>query len=319
MKLPYITNIQKYSIHDGKGIRTTVFFKGCPLSCQWCHNPETQSFSPEVLVNPELCTGCGTCENVCPQGAVSIKRAEKKESLVPVTKENLVPVTDGKKCSGCETCLDYCVKNARELSGKQYTIQELLKELLKDRAFYEQSGGGITLSGGEVLAQDVDYVEKLAMAIKKCGLSLNIDTCGAVPFSNIERLLPWTDTFLYDLKLLEEEDAVFFTGNNGRLILSNLEKLSAEKKAEIWIRLPIIGGVNDTLAHMEQISRFLQEKQIVYSQINLLPYHSAGSSKYMRMGRTYEGCDFYTPSAEKMEELAEYLRSQGCVNVKIGG
>lgn len=327
MRIPYITNIQKYSIHDGRGIRTTVFFKGCPLSCAWCHNPETQAFGPEVLVNPQVCTGCGTCREVCPQGGAS------------------------GACTGCETCLDYCVNNAREVSGKQYTVKELVKELEKDRAFYEQSGGGVTLSGGEVLAQDMDYVENLARELKMRGLSLNIDTCGAVPFERIQRILPWTDTFLYDVKLFKEEDALKYTGMDGTLILDNLEKLSralTERKecrssrekdnsrdreksrdgdnsgngrsaAELWIRMPVIGGVNDTMEHMERTACFLKEKQICCAQINLLPYHNTGSSKYARMGRSYGGEDFRVPSSEQMEQFAAYLQAQGFSNVKIGG
>ena len=304
MSLPYITNIQKYSIHDGKGIRTTVFFKGCPLSCAWCHNPETQSFRPEVLVNPQACTGCGTCIQVCPQ------KGEKKA------------------CTGCETCLDYCVNNARELSGKQYTVNELVKELEKDRAFYEQSGGGVTFSGGEVLAQDMDYVEKLAAELNRRGLSLNIDTCGAVPFERFERIMPWTDTFLYDIKLFDEENAAHYTGTGAGLILDNLKKLSDAlgryrtdhgTGARIWIRLPIIGGVNDTMEHMKKTACFLKEQSICCSQINLLPYHNTGSSKYERMGRSCGGEKLYTPSQEQMECFLKYFQEQKISPVKIGG
>lgn len=301
MKLPYITNIQRYSIHDGRGIRTTVFFKGCPLSCAWCHNPETRSFSPEVLVNPQICTGCGTCREVCPQQAVS------------------------GSCTGCEICLDYCVNNAREISGKQYTVGNLVKELEKDRAFYEQSGGGVTLSGGEVLAQDMDYVENLARELKRRGLSVNIDTCGAVSFDRFERILPWTDTFLYDIKLFDEENARHYTGTGAGLILDNLERLSRALEehnaggTHIWIRMPVIGGVNDTLEHMERTAHFLKEKKIHYSQVNLLAYHNTGSSKYARLGQVYTGEDFYVPSEEQMEKFSDYLKEQGISNVKTGG
>ena len=145
MRQPLITNIQKYSIHDGRGIRTTIFFKGCPLSCQWCHNPETQSFQGAVLFYQDRCIGCGACARSCPEGAIHME--DKKRA-----------VTDSSRCKACGSCLDDCLHNARELCGTRWEIRDLVKEVLKDRAFYETSGGGVTLSGGEVLAQDPDYI-----------------------------------------------------------------------------------------------------------------------------------------------------------------
>ncbi|MDO5409106.1 MAG: glycyl-radical enzyme activating protein [Lachnospiraceae bacterium] len=318
-RTPYITNIQKYSIHDGKGIRTAVFFKGCPLTCAWCHNPETQSFAQELLLYPEKCSGCGSCADVCPEHAVTMEAGGRFLEEKECRKH---PVTDSRLCTGCETCLDFCIQNARALSGKQYRTSDLIKELEKDRAFYEQSGGGITLSGGEVLAQDMEYVENLAKEIKKRGMQLAIDTCGAVKYERILRVLPWTDTFLYDIKLFEEEDARKWLGCEAALPLENLEKLSAdlpETGTDIWIRMPVIGGVNDTEKHMERTAAFLKDKKIRYTQVNLLPYHAAGSGKYQQLGRQYKGKDFYTPSAEQMEMFAEILRRNGVSNVVIGG
>ena len=159
MKMPLITNIQKYSIHDGEGTRTTVFFKGCPRSCKWCHNPETQSYKKEILFYEERCTGCSLCTLECPQRAVFIK--------------NEKAFTDTAKCTGCEACVDVCVNNAREICGRTYEISELTRELLKDQIFYETSHGGVTLSGGEVLARDVEDVENLMKHLKKRGIRIN--------------------------------------------------------------------------------------------------------------------------------------------------
>lgn len=304
MNTPFVTDIQKYSIHDGPGIRTTVFFKGCPLSCTWCHNPETQDFSRQLLFQAERCTGCGSCVKACPRGAVSIKDG--------------IAVTEKILCTQCGVCLDYCLLNIREISGKQYTLEELVREIEKDRAFYEQSGGGVTLSGGEVLAQDMDYLEELLARLHRKGIRINIDTCGHVSFDRIERVLPFTDIFLYDIKLMDADLHKKYTGVHNTLILENLKKLS-ERGAALWIRLPVIGGVNSTPEQMEQTARFLKEERIAVKQINLLPYHNTGSGKYKRLNQTYGGEEFYAPSPEELDGLADILKQYGFDNVKIGG
>ena len=167
-----ITNIQKYSIHDGDGIRTTVFFKGCPLKCVWCHNPETQRFEQEIQYDAEKCTGCGVCAKVCPNGAV--------------TMEDGRPKLDKKLCKLCGKCENFCTQGIREIVGQEYPVKTLVKELMKDLMFYEQSGGGVTLSGGEVMAMSTDYVLAIAKALKKEEVSLTIDTCGYVPYEKFE-------------------------------------------------------------------------------------------------------------------------------------
>ncbi|MCD8154277.1 MAG: glycyl-radical enzyme activating protein [Clostridiales bacterium] len=302
--LPLVTNIQKYSIHDGKGIRTTVFFKGCPLSCRWCHNPETQSFSRSLLFYRDRCRGCGMCARVCPHGAVSMKegRPELLETL----------------CQTCGVCVEECLFNARELCGRFYSVDELTEEIRKDQAFYETSGGGVTFSGGEVLAQDGDYLEELLRRLVRYGISVYMDTCGDVPWGNIRRVLPYTDTFLYDLKLIREEEHRIFTGKTNRRILENLRRLSAAG-GRIWIRIPVIGGVNDRPETIEEMGRWLLENQISVSQISLLPYHNTGSGKYAQMNKIYPGEEFYTPGEEKMEQLARILREQNRTGVSIGG
>ncbi len=172
MKAQLVTDIQKYSIHDGEGIRTTIFFKGCPLSCVWCHNPETQEYRQQFMWNQEKCTGCGECAAACPGGAVSM--------------EGPRPVTDPEKCSVCHTCEEYCLQNAREFAGREYTVEELVREALKDQPFYEQSHGGVTLSGGEGTGRDKEFLEQLMRGLTERGIRVNVDTCGYVPWENIE-------------------------------------------------------------------------------------------------------------------------------------
>ena len=304
MENSLITNIQKYSIHDGEGTRTTVFFKGCPLSCKWCHNTETQSYKKGLLFYAERCTGCRACMEECPQDAVSVKDGKV--------------FTEAGRCTGCETCIDICVNNAREICGKTYGIQELTAELQKDQIFYETSHGGVTLSGGEVLARDLDYVENLMKCLKRRGIRINVDTCGAVPWQAIERVLPYTDVFLFDTKVMESEKHRFYTGRDNKEILENLEKLSAAGVG-IWIRIPVVGGVNDSEEEIKLIGEFLRDKRIRAEQVNLLPYHNTGSGKYGRVGMEYEGKDFYTPDEAEMKLLQKTLQNYINYPVYIGG
>ena len=304
MENSLITNIQKYSIHDGEGTRTTVFFKGCPLSCKWCHNPETQSYKKGLLFYAERCTGCRACMEECPQDAVSVKDGKV--------------FTEAGRCTGCETCIDICVNNAREICGKTYGIQELTAELQKDQIFYETSHGGVTLSGGEVLARDLDYVENLMKCLKRRGIRINVDTCGAVPWQAIERVHPYTDVFMFDTNVMESEKHRFYTGRDNKEILENLEKLSAAGVG-IWIRIPVVGGVNDSEEEIKLIGEFLRDKRIRAEQVNLLPYHNTGSSKYEKLGRVYPAADLGVPSQEHMEMLKSLFEEHGFQQVKIGG
>lgn len=299
-----ITSIQKYSIHDGDGIRTTVFFKGCLLKCVWCHNPETQSYQKQPSYNREQCVGCRSCEMACPRHAI---RAE-----------NGKVVTDLTLCDSCGICTDHCNLNLREIIGKEYTVDELVKELKKDEMFYEESGGGVTLSGGEVMTADMDFVEELCKRLTKLGITVTIDTCGQAPWKNYERLLPYVETFLYDIKTLDNDLHKKYMGAGNELILSNLEKLS-KAGARIYIRIPTIKEVNGTDESMKDIIAYLQEKNIHVAQVNLLPYHNTGSSKYEKIGKTYEGAGLHAPSKEEMEHFTELFKEAGFHNVKIGG
>ena len=299
-----ITSIQKYSIHDGDGIRTTVFFKGCPLKCVWCHNPETQSYHKQALVHQDRCVGCGNCELACPHKAIHL--------------ENKVAQTDLNNCDACGTCTDYCNLNLREIVGKEYTVDELVKELRKDEMFYEESGGGVTLSGGEVMTNDMDYVEALCKKLKRIGITITIDTCGFAPYENFERLLPYVNTFLYDIKAMDPETHKKFVGVDNSLILTNLEKLSGAG-ARIYIRIPTITGVNADDSSMLAIIKYLQDKKIHTAQINLLPYHNTGSVKYEKIGLNYEGTELERPTEEMMQHFKELFKQYGFHNTKIGG
>ena len=299
-----ITNIQKFSIHDGDGVRTTVFFKGCPLQCQWCHNPETQRATAEMMLDESKCVHCEMCEKVCDKGAVKMVDG--------------LPVTDMSKCDLCGKCEKYCTGLGRELVGKEYPVKALIKELVKDRMFYEDSGGGVTLSGGEVMAADIDYILEIAKALKKEDITLTIDTCGYAPYEKFEALLPYVDTFLYDVKVMDPGLHKEYIGVDNALIFENLIKLS-NAGARIYIRIPTIKEVNGNDENMQATIDFLRKNNIQVAQVNLLPYHNTGSSKYSKIGKEYEGEELHAPEKEEMEHFVQLFKDAGYNNTKIGG
>lgn len=300
-----VTNIQKYSIHDGDGIRTTVFFKGCHLRCLWCHNPETQSFEKELQVDVPKCTGCGRCAAVCPQGAVSIGEDHKS-------------VTDRSKCIVCGKCEAACLGNYRTVVGHDYSVDELVKICLQDQMFYEQSGGGVTLSGGEVMAMDSDYILSLVKKLHRECVDVTIDTCGQAPYSSYEAILPYVHTWLYDIKVIDNEKHKKYIGMGNSLILSNLTEL-AKSGARIYIRIPVVREVNGDRGSMKEIMDFLSTNGIRPAQVNLLPYHSTGSHKYGKLGRKYGAEDLTAPSDEEMKSFVKQWEDEGYPNIKIGG
>lgn len=282
-----VFNIQKFSIHDGPGIRTTVFFKGCPLRCLWCHNPESQNPVPEMLVDYAKCTRCGACAAVC---------------------------TSPEACVFCGKCVVACPNGAREIAGREYTMNEVVRIVMQDEVFYRQSGGGATLSGGEPLVQ-IDFAEALLIRLKAENIHTAVDTCGAVPFSALERAARFTDLFLYDIKLMDDEKHSLFVGASNRLILENLEKLAAIHK-NIHIRMPIIEGVNADMGHIERAIAFLDGLGI--ARVSLLPYHDFAAGKYAKLGRVYEGNQMGVPSDEKMEQFRRAFERAG-YKAGIGG
>ena len=302
---PYIFNIQKFSTHDGDGVRTTIFFKGCPLRCMWCHNPESQHYYKELIFHQHKCTACGRCVAKCKQGANSIVDGKI--------------VFDRSKCTACGVCTDWCITEARELAGKEYTVDALVKEAMKDKIFYEQSGGGVTLSGGEVMAsQHMDYVEEVCRKLHENGVSVFIDTSGYTDYENLKRILPYVDVFLYDIKVMDPEGHKKYIGFDNSLILENLKKLSDEG-AGLYIRLPIIQQVNATDEHIESVIHFLKENNIHARQVNLLPYHDIGKGKYVSLDMEYHDDEMSVPVSELMEHFKSMFVEQGYDKVNIGG
>lgn len=267
-----IFDIQRNSFVDGPGIRTTVFFKGCNLKCKWCHNPESQSTQKQMMYYKDKCIGCGKCAEVCPNQL--------------------------KKCDFCGKCELYCPADARKVCGKEYSANEVFNEIAKDKIFYENSGGGATFSGGECMLQ-TDF---LCEILKKChedGIHTAVDTAGNVPWEYFEKILPYTDMFLYDVKAFSEDLHKQGTGVSNKLILENLLRLSG--KCDIIIRIPVIGGFNDDKAELRQIAGFLKKIKCIKKEP--LPYHSMGEHKYDALSMEYE--NYSVPDMKEIKKIFE--------------
>ncbi|NQS91710.1 MAG: glycyl-radical enzyme activating protein [Chloroflexi bacterium] len=296
-----IFDIKRFSIHDGPGIRSTVFLKGCPLSCSWCHNPESQSFKPELVFRPERCLVCGECVDVCPHGS-----AQLVDGIIQ---------QDRALCQINGACVEVCYPGAREIIGTEVNPQEVLEELIKDEVFYQESGGGVTFSGGEPLAQP-DFLEETLKLCKNAGLATTLDTCGSALWANLERQLPFLDLVLYDLKILDDKQHQLYTGRSNREILENYQLL-IQSDVEMVVRRPVIPGVNNSQEQINQLGVFIKENNGV-QKIDLLPYHALSADKYLRLGRGGEGGEWQTPSPEDQERILTQLRQMG-FEVSWGG
>ncbi|MBE6929604.1 MAG: glycyl-radical enzyme activating protein [Ruminococcaceae bacterium] len=260
-----VADIKRFAVHDGDGIRTTVFFKGCPLSCVWCHNPETIAYAPQTAYYENKCIGCMECAAVCPGGAH--RTAGEGHGF------------DREKCVGCGACEEACLGEALKFYGQEMTVEELLPRLLEDRAFYENSGGGVTLSGGECLTQGA-FCEALLRALQSEGIHTAVDTCGFVSRETLERVMPCTDIFLYDIKAIDPEVHKRCTGQDNGIILDNLRYLNACGKT-VDVRIPYVPGYN--AGEMEKIRDFLATLSCV-RKITVLAYHNYAGSKYASLG-----------------------------------
>ncbi len=296
-----ISNIQRFSTKDGPGIRTTVFFKGCPLRCKWCHNPETHRSSFEIMYNRENCTLCGRCGHACPVGAIKI--------------ENGTVITDTEKCTSCQECTIACYYNAREISGRALSFEEICDVLERDIPFYSESGGGVTFSGGEC----VMFPQMLTRLLKFCKarrIHTAVDTSGFASWETFEQLIPCTDLFLYDIKAASSSLHEALTGVPNDIIWENLERL-CKNGANINLRVPLIEGCNAIASEVEAIAGRCSRLGI--KKVNLLPYHDMGKYKYTKLGMEYDGNSMSTPSEEKMAEFKKIFEKYSFTDVKIGG
>ena len=304
--LGWVSNIQKYSLQDGPGIRTTVFLKGCPLRCAWCHNPENLSRRPEVLVTETRCVRCGHCAEVCPQ-----PQAGGGDPSVQPTPGRPV----GPDCQVCGACVEACVSGARQVLGQARTVKQVLREVLRDRIFYEDSDGGVTFSGGEPLSQ-FEFLRAALAACRERGLHTAVDTCGFAPLEHLLAIAPFTELFLYDLKFMDETLHQEFCGVSNQPILENLRVLGTVHP-RIWLRIPVVPGVNDGAGEVGRMVEFARGIPGL-GQVNLLPYHRTALPKFQRLGLEYRLAEVTSPTPAQMEAVAKRFAAAGLV-VKVGG
>lgn len=298
-----IFDIKKYSIHDGPGIRTTVFFKGCPLHCWWCHNPESQSAEPELMLRPNRCVHCGVCMEVCPSGAIS-GSIEGEQGV-------FVPITDRSKCEVNGRCAEVCYSGAREIVGKRMTVSEVMAEIERDKVFYDQSGGGVTFSGGEPLVQP-NFLSDLLHACRTEDIHTTLDTCGYANWRIWRKFVGLVDLFLYDVKLMSDARHRKYTGVPNRLILSNLRRLSV-LGAKIIVRIPLVPEINDDETNLRMTCDFLASLANTH-EVEFIAYHTAAKPKYESLGYDYQLPGVKPPTQEELERVISLFESYGlCV------
>jgi len=284
-----VFNVQKFSTHDGPGIRTTVFLKGCSLNCWWCSNPESQFNDPQLMIRDVKCSGCGTCLAECPEGAISFSK-EKGRRI------------DWRRCTHCLSCVDACLYGALTAMGQHMTAREVAEVVEKDRVFYENSGGGATLSGGEPLGQ-VLFLEELLLLLRDKGIHRALDTTGHAPTSVIDKIIPLVDLVLFDVKHLDSDRHKAGTGVGNELILKNLKTIAGRVKT--WIRIPLIAGYNDSVEHMTRMAELGAELRI--DKVSLLPFHEGGISKRAQIGMEEPDHAARPPADDHLETLLRIM------------
>jgi len=298
----WIANIQHFNVHDGSGFRTTVFFQGCALKCKWCQNPELKSIGPVLMFNKELCVRCGACINICKNHAIYITDNGELE-------------TDTKNCIKCFQCEDECYYLARQFSSKKMSVNEVYKEVIKDEPFFRRSNGGVTLSGGEPFVQ-IQFCLSLMKKLTEIDVSVNVETAGYVSWRSIEMAVPYVDTFLYDLKLINIKKQLYWVGTDKTIIIDNLKKLS-KIHSHIVIRIPLIPRINDTDEEFEAMMKFLDTLEKIQA-IHILPFHQLGSLKYELIREKYEMVDIEVNNQERIKACVKIAKQHGYL-VDIGG
>jgi pyruvate formate lyase activating enzyme len=302
MEKALIFDIKPYSINDGPGIRITIFLKGCPLSCLWCHNPEGISPHRQKLYAKAKCIGCETCVQNCPKDALKL------------TSDGIV--TDAALCDLCGICADVCPTKAMEMSGSEVTVEELMKRIRRETHLMDHSAGGVTISGGEPMMQS-DFLIELLIALGREGIHRAVDTTGLAKTETLLEVAGHTDLFLYDLKMMDPERHKRFTGVSNEKILENLRILS-ESGAEINIRIPLIKGVNADEENLRQSAAFVAGLAGSKKIVSILPYHNIASHKYGKMGREYDEGEMEEPTAEEVAAAGRIFAEQGLEAV-VGG
>ena len=289
-----IFSIQRFSLQDGPGIRTTVFLKGCPLRCRWCSNPESQNPEPELMFRNNNCQACGTCAQVCPVGAVTFEHSR--------------PCLDRDQCTLCMDCVKACPGGALEVSGKSMALEEVVDEACQDEMFYTNSGGGVTISGGEPLFQP-EFTYCFLKACRERGLRTALDTCGHASWETLNRVLEHTDMVLYDLKHLDPQMHFQGTQVSNNLILDNLIKTIDSQKARVWIRVPVIPGYNDTEDCFRELAKVIKDRPV--EKVCLLGYHEWGKSKYQALERDYAANQPGPMPKELLEPFKQVFEVEG--------
>lgn len=300
--VPLIFDIKRYAINDGPGIRIALYFKGCPLSCAWCHNPESQSAKVQKLYTASKCIGAQDCIEVCPEDALAL------------TPDGII--TNSEKCTLCGLCAGACPTKAMEMSGKLYNPDELMQIIERERIHINHSGGGVTFSGGEPLMFPGFLIEMLKICAEK-GLHRTVDTCGYTSTKTLLEVAKHTDLFLYDLKLMDPVQHKKWTGKDNQIILENLVKL-AGTGSEINIRVPFIGNVNTSEVEVNNMAKFITALPGKTPLVSLLPYHNIAAHKYAKLGSEYEEFDMAEPRDGNLEQAKKIFQSYG-IETEVGG
>lgn len=295
-----VFDISRFSLYDGNGIRTTVFLKGCPLRCKWCHNPESQKLKPQLRYIKNKCISCRKCKQVCINNVHDFNNDEH--------------IINFENCNLCYKCVENCTTEALEIVGEKKTVDEVIHIVLKDKPFYESSGGGLTISGGEPFLQ-FEFMLALLKKAKQQGINTCVETCGYADKELIKKALPFIDLFLYDYKLTSEEKHIEYTGVSNKKILENLDFI-CKMKSEVVLRCPIIPGVNDNSEHFKNIAALCNKYDEII-RAELMPYHNLGLGKAESIG-VKEYFDTSVPENEDKNKWIEEIQSYGCTKVKIG-